>query len=81
MFKLRREMCATCIYGPNWHLPDVRDTYVGRARDQDRHHLCHQEQMEGQEPTITCAGWYRANPGVGNLRRIAERLNAIELVD
>lgn len=82
MFKLRRTMCETCIYGPNSPIDKSRlSQYRLHWRAQDTHQICHKEQVEGKDDTVCCRGFYDANPGVGNLRRISERMGWVDIVD
>ena len=79
---LRRARCETCIYGPNSPLRKGRLADLKRAWEaRDTHQVCHKEAVEKKPEQVMCRGFYDANPGVGQLRRMAERMGWLEVID
>ena len=78
-FKVMKERCADCLYGPN---PVVRPARVkeliSKTHKTDSYFQCHKGTIAGQD--ICCKGDWDSHQG-GQLGRISGRLGQVEFVD
>lgn len=79
MFKVLKERCDQCLYGPNKIVSNERRAEIIREiTRKDAHFICHKATMVGKE--ACCRGDWDQRGG-GQLGRIMDRLNAVEFVD
>lgn len=79
MFRVMKERCAECLYGPDKIVSNARRAEIIRqVRRSDSYFVCHKATIAGQ--TVCCKGDYDQGGG-GQLGRIMGRLNGIEFVD
>lgn len=83
-FKVNKEQCSTCIFGANSPLAEGRLNYYKKEWEKkDTHQECHH--ATAQEKNIVCKGYFDAAMkgavNMGQLMRIAGRLNVIEFVE
>jgi len=84
MFEVNKEKCKTCIFGANSPISKARFAQLKRswAKD-DCHQVCHASTHNNG--SVVCRGYYdaamRGAIDMGQLMRIAGRLNAIIFVD
>lgn len=78
MFKVAKEQCNECLFGPNKIVSDTRKRQLlADIRRRDSHFICHKASLRDED--VCCAGFYATQ--TSNLIRIAGRLKAIEFVD
>lgn len=86
-FNVNSTQCKTCIFGANTPItPESFEQYKQDWQDEDCHHICHQDSARDYEnASITCRGYYeaamRGDVHMGQLMRIAGRLNMVRFVD
>ena len=79
MFKVMKERCDQCLYGPDKIVSDKRRAQILRSlKQRDNHFICHKATIAGQD--VCCRGDWDQRGG-GQLGRIADRLNAVKFVD
>lgn len=79
MFKVMKERCDQCLFGPDKIVSNGRRAEILRKINrEDGRFICHKASIAGQE--IYCRGDWDQR-GCGQLGRIAGRLNAVEFVD
>jgi hypothetical protein len=78
-FKVLKERCDQCLYGPNKIVREARRKQLLRdlARD-DGHFICHKATIAGKQ--VACRGdWDQRT--CGQLGRIAGRIGAVEFIE
>ena len=78
MFKVKKECCNQCLFTENKIVSNKRRKEIlNGCRENNNHFTCHKATIDGED--ICCAGFYKSQ--TSNMIRIAQRLNAIELVE
>lgn len=79
MFEVQKERCNECLFSENKIVSDKRRKQIlNECKRDDNHFTCHKATLKGLE--VCCSGFHEAFPAVGNLHRIAQRLQAIRFV-
>jgi hypothetical protein len=79
MFKVMKERCDQCLYGPDKIVSNARRAQILRdIKRKDNHFICHKATIAGHD--VCCRGDWDQRCG-GQLGRIAGRLNAVQFVD
>lgn len=72
--------CGECLFSNQRIVSQKRASAVVReCLQRDTTFLCHKGTLAGRE--VTCRGFWDRYPGIGQLRRIAERLGVVRFVD
>jgi hypothetical protein len=72
-------VCSECLFSADRIVSPARQReIVQESLARDTMFLCHKGTVTGVD--VACRGFYDAYPGVGQVRRIAERLGLIEFV-
>jgi hypothetical protein len=81
-FYVCAKRCNQCLFSSAKIVSDERraDLLAGCAAE-DRHFVCHKATIAGHEQDVCCRGFFDEMDGVGQLRRIAERLGVVRFVD
>jgi hypothetical protein len=79
MFKVMKDRCDQCLYGPDKIVSDRRRKQIlNDLRKRDDWFVCHKATIAGQ--SVCCRGDFDQRGG-GQLGRIAGRLGAVQFVD
>lgn len=79
MFKVQKNMCDQCLFSKDKIVSDSRKSQILKeCISTDTHFNCHKEQLNGDEATVCCRGFYDQLPT--QAIRIAERLRVVEFV-
>ncbi len=74
--------CDQCLFGANKIVSDTRKRSILRdCVKQDKHFVCHKSSIRDEDEGMVCRGFFEAYPGVGQLVRVAKRLDAVSFAD
>jgi hypothetical protein len=79
MFKVMKERCAECLYGPDKIVSNARrKQLLNELECKDSHFICHKATMVGKD--VCCRGDWEQRGG-GKVGRFADWLQMVEFVD